>query len=477
MVPQSIAVLGGGITGLSAAFHLSRRFPAAQITIINKDVRFGGWVRSERSRITFRGESGEQEEADVLLEAGPRTLRPNARSVLELIHLLDLSPSLITVPKTSLTAKNRFLHIPGSAGIHRVPSSFSDLITSFGTSNAHLGRVLLSSVINEPLKRWNRPPGAEDESVDEFLSRRFGENFSRIFGSALAHGIYAADARTLSLRSAFPSLWEAEERGRGSIVLGLLRPPDSSQLKDDDATYELGGIQDTMRDVSVYSFTDGLATLVRALVRSLRENPNVCMYGGVDVMGLRINPWNKRFEVTISSRETLFPTHVVSTLPLFQLRTIISPATPIPHLTANTYSSVTVVNFVFASPSSSSRAFHPEGFGFLVPRPVEGYAKAGRTGILGCVFDSASTASQDTSGQAIVKMTVMLGGPYASRSPSQIDIPPVLDELSSQLGRPLPPPLLVRVHGNAHCIPLYAVGHSQRMEELKRVLEVFDLGR
>lgn len=79
MAPGSIAVLGGGLTGLSAAFHLARRFPTTPIAIINRDTRFGGWVRSERVKIGHQG-------AEVLLEAGPRTLRPNAPSVLELVR-------------------------------------------------------------------------------------------------------------------------------------------------------------------------------------------------------------------------------------------------------------------------------------------------------------------------------------------------------------------------------------------------------
>ncbi|KIJ61592.1 hypothetical protein HYDPIDRAFT_169616 [Hydnomerulius pinastri MD-312] len=476
MIPESIAVLGGGLTGLSAAFHLSRRFPRAQITLINKDSRFGGWVRSERARVSFKNHSGKHEEADVLLEAGPRTLRPNAPSVLELIHLLNLTPSLLTVPKSSAAAKSRFLHIPGVAGIDRIPSSLLDFLKS---DNAYLARILLSAVLPEPFKRWNRPPGAEDESVDEFFTRRFGRDFARVFGSALVHGIYAADSRKLSLRTAFPSLWDAEERGRGSIVTGFLRTPANSKSREEEEPYELGDVQDRMRDVSVYSFTDGIGTLVSALVKYLREQPNVRMYGGVDVMGLRLNPRNKRFEITTSSRETLTPTHVVSTLPLYRLRKALPPSTPLPHLTSNTYSSVTVVNLVFPSPPPSSPPLHPAGFGYLVPRPVEGYSATG-PGILGCVFDSSSTASQDVfhGDQGITKMTLMLGGPYSSPSqpsappPStpSINIPSLLTTVSHQLDRPLPDPVLVKTHTNAQCIPLFSVGHLQRMEELRAVL-------
>ncbi|KAI6040920.1 hypothetical protein EDC04DRAFT_2673375 [Pisolithus marmoratus] len=467
MAPTSIAVLGGGLTGLSAAFYLTRRFPTARIAVYNAEARFGGWVRSDRVRVSYTNHDGKLENADVVLEAGPRTLRPNARSVLELIHLLNLSPTLLTVPKSSHAARSRFLYIPEYGGLCRLPSAPLDFLSP---SRRHIGRLLLSSVAREPFKRRNRRPGLDDESVDDFVARRFGSEWSRIFASSLVHGIYAADARRLSLRSAFPSLWEAEERGNGSVVSGILRRSPPLTSVEEPTSYELGHLQDTMRDVSVYSFREGIGTLTNALVKYLREHPNVSMYGGVRITGLRINPRRKQFELITTAMESVSPTHVVSTLPLFRLHGLLTPAIPLPHLTANTYTSVTVVNLVFPRPPSSSSPLHPEGFGYLVPRPPDGYFNGNnRLGILGCVFDSSSTAAQDSS-DAVVKMTIMLGGPYVSCSLPQVNVPNLLSELSTHLGRTLPEPILVKVHHNQHCIPLYSVGHSQRMEELEHVL-------
>lgn len=79
-LPTRISVIGGGLSGLSSAFHLSRRFPSAQVTLVEQSPRLGGWVHSER--VEVRDESGN--EAGILLERGPRTLRPNSRAVLEL---------------------------------------------------------------------------------------------------------------------------------------------------------------------------------------------------------------------------------------------------------------------------------------------------------------------------------------------------------------------------------------------------------
>lgn len=81
MSPPHIAILGGGLTGLSSAFHLSRKFPNSCITLLEKRSRFGGWVCSERVQV----EDKQDNTASVVLEAGPRTLRPNANAVLELV--------------------------------------------------------------------------------------------------------------------------------------------------------------------------------------------------------------------------------------------------------------------------------------------------------------------------------------------------------------------------------------------------------
>lgn len=209
---------------------------------------------------------------------------------------MDLTPSLLNVPKSAAAAKNRFLYIPGSQGVLPIPSSLLQILSSLRAPNAPLSRILLSSILREPFRQRNRRPGAEDESVDDFFTRRFGAEFARMFGSALVHGIYAADARKLSLRSAFPSMWDAEERGRGSVLLGSLR---TSRLphSDGNTNYDLGDLKDKMHDVSVYTFQNGMATLVNALVGYLRKQPNVHMYSGVRITGLRINSRNSRFEV------------------------------------------------------------------------------------------------------------------------------------------------------------------------------------
>lgn len=87
MPPSTIAVLGGGITGLSATFHLSRKFPNARILLLEKSKKLGGWIQSKR--VSFGIPGGDVGTA--VLESGPRTLRPNSYPLLELVCMSRIS--------------------------------------------------------------------------------------------------------------------------------------------------------------------------------------------------------------------------------------------------------------------------------------------------------------------------------------------------------------------------------------------------
>jgi oxygen-dependent protoporphyrinogen oxidase len=191
--------------------------------------------------------------------------------------------------------------------------------------------------------------------------------------------------------------------------------------------------------------------------------------------------------------------HAVSALPLPILHQLTSKPDSIPHLNENPTSTVHVVNLVFPSPP---KAIHPEGFGYLVPRPPSGYPDPSTTsapGILGTVFDSCSLHAQDLphtndyyNKASHTKLTVMTGGPYPTLplpphlSSSELfadpgPIPPyirsLIDTLQIQLGRELPEPIYWRIWNNEDCIPTLTPGHLDRMQEMKKVLTGGGWGR
>ncbi|KAI0915182.1 hypothetical protein AcV5_005483 [Taiwanofungus camphoratus] len=344
-----------------------------------------------------------------------------------------------------------------------------------------------------------------DESVDSFFTRRFGPDFARICGSAIVHGVYAADSRKLSVRAAVPFLHDLEISGRGSVVRGALwgalkKVFSQGGRKAEDfkeVQYDLGDVRRLMKDVSVYSFREGMGMLVSALEGALNQRDNVRIVKGDAVVGLRRRASEEQgFEVATASGMTIAPSHLVSSLPLPNLYALLqrslssptssssAPLAVLPHLTANPSSSVTVVNLVFPSPPGA-RPLHPPGFGYLVPRPAAGYSTDGKyesrpdnpMGVLGTVFDSCALAEQDTDSAGrpapVTKMTVMLGGPYSS-SPEP-DVDSLLHHLSVHLSpspspEPLGAPLIAQIHRHTSCIPTPTVGHVARMAELREAV-------
>ncbi|KAG5735710.1 Protoporphyrinogen oxidase [Termitomyces sp. T112] len=486
MPPRHIAVLGGGLTGLSSAFHLSRRFPFARITLLEKQNRPGGWVRSEQVQLG----TNEDTTTSLTVEAGPRTLRPNSKAVLELVNLLDLKSELLTTPRSSPAARNRFLYLPD------VQSGLTDIPTSmFGFLRSPIRGLLLSAIFTEPLRSPNRVPTQyvnvdgskriyQDESLDNFLSRRFGPEVARVLGSALCHGVYAADSRRLSVRAAFPVLYNLEEKGNGRVVFGILKDilgvgaGKKSRHAEGGQMYDLGDVEQLMQGVSVYSFCGGVQTLTDALAKALAATSNVELCYGQDVKEIEMYEDENSSLAIHTTVQTLKPTHVVSSIPLPLLNAILPPsgsyARPLPHLTANPSSSVTVLSLVFAVPSNT---VHPAGFGYLIPRPRGGYPPPTdvptRPGILGTVFDSCALPFKSNSESEYTKLTVMLGGPYPSPLP-ETDyelITRVLAHLAESLLQPLPDPIATRVWRHVDCIPTPGVGHLERMKELKNVLE------
>src|SRR5882724_9911583 len=86
MTPSNITILGGGITGLSSAFHLSRKLPSSRITLLEQTSRLGGWIRSKRINFSIPG----GDVGSALLELGPRTLRPQSKGLLEMARQINM---------------------------------------------------------------------------------------------------------------------------------------------------------------------------------------------------------------------------------------------------------------------------------------------------------------------------------------------------------------------------------------------------
>ena len=97
--PRSVAILGGGLTGLTAAYRLSSLLPSAEITVLEGSSRLGGWIGSELHRIPVRDDKGKQVERDIVIETGPRSIRPRgSRGAASTLKLVSHSHHSMSIP-------------------------------------------------------------------------------------------------------------------------------------------------------------------------------------------------------------------------------------------------------------------------------------------------------------------------------------------------------------------------------------------
>jgi protoporphyrinogen/coproporphyrinogen III oxidase len=206
---RRIVIVGGGITGLSAArAALSRAREVGitiSVTVLEQQQRFGGSLRTER-------------EGDFLLDAGPDSWVASKPHATALARELGLEGALIgTNPTTRryFVARGGALHPVPESLVLGVPTRIGPLLCSGLFSWKGKARMAM-----EPFVRRRHFEDDEDESIAHFAARRLGHEAADRLVAPLLGGISSADASEVSVRSTFPQL-VAMERDYGSLVRGM----------------------------------------------------------------------------------------------------------------------------------------------------------------------------------------------------------------------------------------------------------------
>jgi oxygen-dependent protoporphyrinogen oxidase len=226
---STIAVVGGGIAGLTAAHRLSADH---DVVVFEREATAGGKIRSQRID-------------GFLFEWGPSAVLSSADELQALIGELGLSDALTAARPA---AKNRFIYWNGA--LHRLPAKPPEafamsLLSPLGKLRA-FGELFVG-------KRSDLN-AADDESVYRFMERRFGREVAERIVSPALLGVSGGDAATTSLAAIFPRLLDMENE-YGSVIRGMMRGPRKpSHL----CTFADGGMQ---------TLTDRLAERLGTRVR------------------------------------------------------------------------------------------------------------------------------------------------------------------------------------------------------------------
>lgn len=408
-----VAVLGGGITGLTTAWHLQRAGIAP--ILLEKSSRVGGAIGTLRVD-------------EWLHELGPNSLLEGSPDVARFIDEAGLGPRRLYA---SPEATRRYI-VRG-----RQPVAMPGSPTSFLTTPLFSARAKLA-LLGEPFRRKS-PPNAE-ETVADFVVRRLGREFLDYAVNPFVGGVYAGDPRRLSVRHAFPKL-HALEQQHGSLIRGALARRNTS-----------GGPKGRM-----FSFAEGMEELPRALARTLGDAVRL----GASVQTIRPhgNAWELVFEHQGDLQRELVSA-IVCALPADALADLGFEGIPESHRLAGLreieHPPVASVFMGFKRGDVS----HPlDGFGVLVPE-VE------HSRILGTLF--SSTLFPGRAPQGHVALTTFVGGtrqPDLARRETGELFEVVYDELRALLGVRARP-VFSHVQRWARAIPQYTLGYERHKNAL-----------
>ena len=209
---KRVAVLGGGIAGLAAAYTLARARQAGapvEELLIEGRGRLGGVIRTER----FEG---------FVIEAGPDSFLAEKPEAAALARELGLGDSLIgsndRQRRTYILHRGRLVPLPDGL-MFLVPTRLWPMVTT--------PLLPLSSKLAMAAELFASPPSGNlnqgsDESVASFVRRHFGDAMLENIADPLLAGVYGGDSGALSVRSVLPRFWEME-RKYGSLTRATLR--------------------------------------------------------------------------------------------------------------------------------------------------------------------------------------------------------------------------------------------------------------
>lgn len=412
----SVVVIGGGITGLSAARRLAEA--GASFLLCEAGKRLGGKIVTERI-------------GGFIIEGGPDCFLAAKPDGLGLVRQLGLEARLCTTDpahRGTYVRKGTTLHrLPeGLTGL--VPTRIAPLLTTRSLSLLGRARAGLEALL--PARS-----AESDESIAAFARRRFGREAYDWLIEPLLSGIYAGDGEQLSLAATFPVLAELE-RTEGSVLRAMAR---------------------RSRPGGFVTLSGGLGELVDVLARRL---PPERLRLDAPVLGIERSA--AAYRIRVADGSTITSDRVILALPAPAAAELIAPLDPriARELRGIPFVSTATVSLGFAPGAAGQRL---NGYGFVSPRAAGGPIVAG------------TWTSNKFAGRAPLEGTLVRFFLGRAGSESVVDQPDdrivaiARGELTRLCGVTATP-ALVRVFRWPRSMPQYVIGHLERLDRLERLM-------
>ncbi len=421
MTKTDVAIVGGGISGLSTAFYLKKQ--GIRSVLLEKAERFGGLIRTDHI-----------EGCD--LEAGPDSFISTKPAVAKLAAELGTQDQLIgsnDEKRQIFIVRNGVLTAMPKGMVMMVPTDWNSAFRSPLFSLKTKGRFLLET-FSKPRER----PG--DFSVRDLVADHFGEEALAYTTEPLLSGVYGGDAARLSARSVLPRFVDYE-RQSGSLIKAARR-----ERKATDKWQSL-----------FLSFRGGMETLTEALQGSFGEDVT-SIHAEVQEIRREGDSWRLQ-----TSSGPLEAGSVVLACPAYVSSRLLRQLDPaLAHqLKSIPYSSAILATLLYRKQSFS----HPlNGFGFLVPQP-ERRTIAAATWI--------NTKFPSRVAPDLVAIRSFIVDPEASRhlQSSEADLISAVKADLKQLMGIASDPVGSAVYPWPQSMPQYLVGHAQRCERILSLME------
>ncbi len=415
---KKCAIIGAGITGLSAAYYLGQESPDFEIDIIEASGVPGGKIK------TYRKDG-------YTIELGPESYLGRKKIMTELAADIGMKDDLVVnnTGQSYIYAKNKLHPIPGGA-ILGIPTELRPFITTRLISPIGKVRAAMDYIIKPK-------PMNPDVSVGAFFRRRLGNETLENLIEPLMSGIYGADIDKLSLKSTFPDFKKTEE-AYGSLIKGM-----RSSRKETKSAPKQGQFR---------QFRNGLQSFIERLAEVL-VNRGVTIKYNHKVEA--INKTAQGYEITMNG-ETHFYDSVIVTVPHTVFKDWFKDG-PLDYFQTMKTTSVATVVMAFDESQVNNKA---NGTGFVIARNSD-------TVITACTWTDKKWSHAAPKGKTLLRAYVGRPGDTVVQDHDDAAIVKLarqdLDKMMEITGEP-EFSIVTRLYNS---MPQYEVGHIDKIHTIQ----------
>ncbi len=431
---RRVAIIGGGLSGLSTAAKLHRLDQSIQLALFESGPRVGGVIHTEQV-------------GEFLIDHGADMFSKKPSAAIDFCCELGLEDQLIE-PKPSgrgarIVRNGRLVPIPEGFVLMRATQLWPMLCTPL---------LSLKGKLRFLLERWITPlKGDEDESVSSFVQRRMGQEVLDRIVAPLSAGIYTADVTKLSMQTTMQAIASMEKK------YGSLARATAVRRRKGEDSVERGSTG--ARYGQFRAFRGGMIELINGIAQSLPDDA-INLNSPVE----SIRPNGDQWIVTESGTDHEFD-HVVVAVPPKAAINLLEPTVPLASAELAKIESASAAIVVLAVSANDIK--HPVStFGFVVPLSEKRRILAGS-------FASHKFSGRSPEDHVLVR--VFLGGAMQPEllEKSDEELTAIAREELGELIGLTGDPLVTRVVRWNDAMPQYHVGHGDRVriidEEIDRI--------